>query len=239
MTKIFLNSKFLRDFALVLFASFILSVTVLSVANSQVMPGSTIFISAISKPNSKGSSTSQISLEIQESRLCEALNDLSQKSGIKFNCPDRLRDHILFPRVLEESNWVALIRVLLEDYNIIEIWNKKGKMTQVYLLGDRELNTTSSPGTRVKKARNRNDNKSVTESIKQEGVPGSGLTKGQLFVLLQTSTYRPMPSHMFKSPDFREVLSFAGIESPQDWLDLKKSKLVKQQVQKLLNLKKN
>lgn len=235
-----LNNKLLREFALVFFASLILNVTCLSVAHSQVMPGVASFISAVSQPNAKGSSTSQILLEIPKGNLCETLSDLNEKSGIEFKCPDRLQDHVLLPRVLKESNWVSLIRVLLEDYNVIEIWNQKGEMTQVYLVGNKEwsapiIQTTQSTG--VVKTRSVKDNKTVAESI-EDGTPGSNLSKSQLFVLLQTSTYRPMPSHLFNSAEFQEVLSFAQIETPQDWLDLKKSKIVKEQVQKLLKLKK-
>ncbi len=237
----FLNSKLLRKFTVGFLASMVLNAVCLAVAHSQVTPSATFFVSAVSQPHSKGSSTSQILLDIPQGNLCETLSDLSRKSGIEFKCPDRLQDHILFPRILEESNWVSLIRVLLEDYNIIEIWNQNGEMTQVYLVGDKGWHTTNSGVTEVKKAQGRKDNTSVAESITEsnkEDMPGSSLTKAQLFALLQTSTYRPMPSHIFDSPEFQGLLSYAGIESPRDWLELQKSKRVKQQVQRLIKLKK-
>jgi hypothetical protein len=203
-------------------------------AHSQVMPGVAFFVSAVAQPNPMDSSTSPILLEIPEIYLCEMLNDLSQKSGIEFNCPDRLQSHIVLPKVIEESNWVSLIRVLLDDYNVIEIWNQNDEMTKVYLVGSKELGATVSQDPGVITIQTEMDNVSAVE-----GMPGGNLTKSQLFVLLKTSTYRPMPSHMFNSADFKEVLSFAGIESPRDWLDLQKSKVVKEQIQKLLKLKKN
>ncbi len=230
----FLNIKLLREFALVFIASLIINATCLSVAHSQPMPGVASFISAVSQPNAKGSSTSQVLLEISKGNLCETLSDLNEKSGIEFKCPDRLQDHVLLPRVLKESNWVSLIRVLLEDYNVIEIWNQKGKMTQVYLVGNKGWSTTS---TQNKESTGEIKTQSENDNIK-ENLVGSNLTKSQLYVLLKTSTYRPVPGYIFDSPKFKEILSFAGIESRKDWLDLKKSQMIKQQVQKLLKLKK-
>lgn len=225
--KILLSNKFLKEFALVFFASLILNVTCLA---------------APVKVNAKGSSNSELLLEISESNLNETLSYLSRESGIEFKYPDHLGNRILFSRVIEESNWISLIRILLEDYNTIEIWNKNEKMTKVYIVGDKIWNKTTPTSTGFKSVPNKKneEEESVVESLTPgDDMPGSNLSESQLFVLLQTSTYRPMPSNIFNSPDFREVLSFSKIESPQDWLDLKKSRTVKQQVQRLLKLKKS
>ncbi len=222
--KVFWRKKILRNFALVFFALLFLNV---------------MCFATPPKANAKGSSNSGLQLDLSESNLCETLGYLSQESGIEFQCPDRLGNRVLFPRVIEESNWVSLTRILLEDYNTIEIWNKNGEMTKVYIVGDKDRNTTTTKSAGFKSTPNKKSKESVVENlIAGDDIPGSNLTESQLFVLLQTSTYRPMPSNIFNSPEFRDVLRFSKIESPQDWLDLKKSRVVKQQVQRLLKLKK-
>jgi len=222
--KILVSNKFLEKFAVVVFASLILNVTCFA---------------APSKANARGNSNSELLFEISESYLCETLSYLSQESGIEFNCPDRFGNRVLYSRVIEESNWVSLTRILLEDYNTIEIWDKNGEMAKVYILGDKGGNKAPPMGTGLKSASSRKKRKRVVESVVPDNMAGSNLSQSQLFVLLQTSTYRPMPGNIFNSSEFSDVLKFAKIETPQDWLDLKKSSAVKQQVQRLLKLKKS
>jgi hypothetical protein len=231
------KNKHLRDVSLILIIIWVLNCVWYSEAHSKWPVNVSNFISASSNSSENRATTSQVYLQLPETSLCDALAQLERKSGIVFKCPERLGDHVIYARTLKGPNWTSVAHELLEGYSIIEFWNNKGGLSKIYLLGSKEqylstpIKTTSKSTSRTtsKFTPSQNNHTWVTP-----GLPGSDLNRSQLFALLKTSTFKPFPQHFFKNPDYQEILDFAGIKTPRDWLVVGKSRTLKKHIQKLL-----
>lgn len=220
----FLNKDFHRMILPLLFAGMIFGF------------GSLLGPSALALPQPPSSSLgnngpgTKLSIRLPEGYLCEALDILEQRSGIRFKCPESVSDHAIYETHLQGPNWETIARDFLQDYNTLVIYNSKGQATQMYLLGggDAEAqNITVSSAPTLSPV-------PVEPAPAVPGVPGSNLNRSQLFALLKTSIFKPFPQHFFNSSDYEEILKFTGIETPEDWMVPEKSTALKKHIQKLL-----
>ena len=229
-----LKSKFidshLRIISIFLIIPLILTLLLFSKVQSQGLTSSTLISAPV--PSSKSAkNTDQILIELPEGYLCEVLDQFERKSGIRFNCPDKLEDHFSYARTLEGPSWESVANLFLEDYNILTMFNDAGEITQFYLLGSKGR-AISNPG--VFTSQSKRNQPVVPEKTAIPGLPGSNLNRSQLFALLKTSTFKPFPQHFFNISDYQEILSFAGIKKPEDWMVVEKSRALKEHIQKLL-----
>ena len=224
-----LKKACLRNTGLIIAWIGILICVGVSKVNSQGTVNGFHFMSATGTPNIHGSVKSQIYLELPESTLCNALTQVEQRSAIHFKCPEHLWDQVLPPTILQGTDWVSAVQELLENYNTLAFYNSAGDLTQVYLLGSRENYPSTSTTISSKRTNEQIHQTSVTSDQ-----PGSNLNRSQLFALLKTSTFKPFPQHFFKNPVYQEILNFADIKTPKDWLLVEKSRTLKTHIQKLL-----
>jgi len=220
----------LRNISIFLIIPWILTLSLFSKAQSQE-PARPLLISAPVSSSKTAKSTDRIIFNLPEGYLCEVLDQLERKSGIRFNCPEKMEDHFTYARTLEGPSWESIANLFLEDYNILTMFNNEGEITQFYLLGSKGP-ALSDPGT-ITSQSSRNP-PAIPGKTATSGLPGSNLNRSQLFALLKTSTFKPFPQHFFNISDYREILNHTGIKTPEDWLVIEKSRALKEHIQKLL-----
>ena len=225
----FISSR-LRNISIFLIIPWMLTLLLFSKVQSQGLTSS-ILISAPVPYSKSTKNTDQILIELPEGYLCEVLDQFEKKSGIRFNCPEKLEDHFTYARTLEGPSWESVANLFLEDYNILTMFNDAGEITQFYLLGSKGR-AISNPG--MFTSQSKRNQPVVPEKTTTSGLPGSNLNRSQLFALLKTSTFKPFPQHFFNISDYQEILNFTGIKTPKDWLIVEKSRALKEHIQKLL-----
>jgi len=225
----FISSR-LRNISIFLIIPWMLTLLLFSKVQSQGLTSS-ILISAPVPSSKSTKNTDQILIELPEGYLCEVLDQFEKKSGIRFNCPEKLEDHFTYARTLEGPSWESVANLFLEDYNILTMFNDAGEITQFYLLGSKGR-AISNPG--MFTSQSKRNQPVLTKKNATPGLPGSNLNRSQLFALLKTSTFKPFPQHFFNISDYQEILNFTGIKTPKDWLIVEKSRALKEHIQKLL-----
>ena len=225
----FISSR-LRNISIFLIIPWMLTLLLFSKVQSQGLTSS-ILISAPVPSSKSTKNTDQILIELPEGYLCEVLDQFEKKSGIRFNCPEKLEDHFTYARTLEGPSWESVANLFLEDYNILTMFNDAGEITQFYLLGSKGR-AISNPG--MFTSQSKHNQPVLTKKNATPGLPGSNLNRSQLFALLKTSTFKPFPQHFFNISDYQEILNFTGIKTPKDWLIVEKSRALKEHIQKLL-----
>jgi len=225
----FISSR-LRNISIFLIIPWMLTLLLFSKVQSQGLTSS-ILISAPVPYSKSTKNTDQILIELPEGYLCEVLDQFEKKSGIRFNCPEKLEDHFTYARTLEGPSWESVANLFLEDYNILTMFNDAGEITQFYLLGSKGR-AISNPG--MFTSQSKRNQPVLTKKNATPGLPGSNLNRSQLFALLKTSTFKPFPQHFFNISDYQEILNFTGIKTPKDWLIVEKSRALKEHIQKLL-----
>ncbi len=158
----------------------------------------------------------EIRVQIQEGPLCQALADLEKKAQGLFKCPKSLDQIKVFSRTIKGSNWQSIVTQLLSDYNTIVLWKNDKELESIYLLG---LSSGSGVGTHVARA-----------SLKDGGL------LADISKLRTQWANAPLSEELFNHPGFQKIFKMAQINSPEDWLDQKKQRRVKQELRKLYKI---
>jgi hypothetical protein len=128
-----LINNHLRNISIFLIIPWTLTLLLFSEAQSQEL-ASPLLISAPVSSNKTAKNTDRIIFELPEGYLCGVLDQFEKKSGIRFNCPEKMEDHFTYARTLEGPSWESVANLFLEDYNILTMFNNAGEITQFYLL---------------------------------------------------------------------------------------------------------
>ena len=229
MLTLTLTFKYFRVISFLFIIPWIFNGFYFSEVHAQGLSGPSLLVTASVPADEKSKITELTFIELPENYLCKALDQLEERSRIQFNCPEKLEDNFIYSRTLEGPNWESVARAFLEDYNTLVIYNEAGEAIQFYIVGSKDQ-AVPTPNLFISRPIS-------TQNVQPQaipGLPGSNLNRSQLFALLKTSTFKPFPQHFFNISDYQEILNFAGIKEPEDWMVVEKSRALKKHIQKLL-----
>lgn len=139
-----------------------------------------------------------IIIRVEGESLGEVLQSIENKTGIQFHIsPSVLDDRITVN--LNAPDWQTAMRLLLETYDRVELWNPRLDLTEVYILPQAD----DSAG------------------------PPPKLNRKQLRKLAKGTLTAPLPPKLFDDPEIRAFLNYYGIHSREDMKDVKKARSVR------------
>ncbi|MFQ5483406.1 MAG: hypothetical protein ACE5ER_11695, partial [Nitrospinaceae bacterium] len=160
-------------------------------------------------------------LQAQGQPLCSVLNRFIRPGGPPLNCPPSLAAVRITAEVQGPDRLSVLHRVL-NEYNLIGIWGDTGHLESIIFVG---LGTARfEPGPEP----------SPAPSPTQTALQKLQLTAVQLDRLRTLSITRPLPDYIWNSEKFQPLFLMAGLESQEDWLDIKNAIKVKKLIGKML-----
>lgn len=163
------------------------------------------------------SSDSGIILTVENSFLADVLQQVANNTNIQFNVGSRLTLHRISVKI-QGPNWNSVVETLLKDFSRVTVWNKKSNsMKEVLLLGKNnwappleEFETTSF--------------KNQTTGRKNRS---QGLSISKLKRLVRIPQGHSIPDNLFADLEIRRYLELKGVQSPEEWKQPKKVRIVR------------
>lgn len=76
-----------------------------------------------------------IKFDLEERPLADVLRWIQKESGIRFEVSEGLLEESIRARFLSPPDWTVAIRMLLRDFNKVELWDDDNHLTRVRILG--------------------------------------------------------------------------------------------------------
>lgn len=165
-----------------------------------------------------------ILLDIENSFLADALQQVANATSIQFNVGSQLTSHRITARI-EGPNWNSVVGTLLKDYSKVTVWNEKSKsIKEILLLGKNNWDPQQ-------------EYEFASFNYPPEGQENqsTGLSIAKLKLLVGVPPGNPIPPYLFADQEIRSYIELKGIRSPEGWKNRGKVRVVLQKVKKDLN----
>lgn len=146
----------------------------------------------------------RIVIEINNTPLQIALDSIQEKSGIAFKVPDDFKNRVLSISV-SETDWLQAAKSVLRDYDIVAMGEPAS--TQIWLIGEK----IKSPSKKMVRSPARKDPLIPRFKLLTRFPPGMAL-----------------PRILFENPEVQAFLMENDIQSPENWKDFRKARLVRE-----------
>ena len=159
------------------------------------------------------SSRTGVRIDVQNLPLEDVLQEISQKTGIRFKVAPSLANQALTAS-FQAPDWKTGIETLLKEISTVTLWRKNSRMSEVILLRNRDGSEVFSS----------QPDDSKEPSINSENMP---LTLEQLKIIAKGPFQSPLPAELLGNPQFSVFLRKHGIETPEDLQKTRKAMKVR------------
>lgn len=175
-----------------------------------------------------------INLIVNDEPLVDVLQRIAEETNISFRVPSDLFSKKISASI-HTSNWENGVNLLLKDMNRLSVWDKNSHLTQVSILSERSSSNFQNEQT-ASRGFSKTNSKSqasldptVASSQNLDQPSESNLKK-----LLHIQPGGTLPGELFNDPNVNQFLNSNGIQSPKDWKEFHKARIVHKAVRKQL-----
>jgi hypothetical protein len=176
----------------------------------------------------------KINIMINNEPLVDVLQRIAEETNISFRVPSDLFSKRISASI-HVSNWDEGVNELLKNMSRLSVWDKNSHLTQVSILSERSSSNiqnekASSRGLPKANSKNRASFGSTEASLQHLDQP----SESNLKKLLHIHPGGTLPGELFNDPDVNQFLKSNGIQSPKDWKEFHKARIVHKAVRKQL-----
>lgn len=155
------------------------------------------------------------SIKVINEPLPNVLQKITKTSGIQFKVSDALMGKKISAKI-QEANWDAVVLKLLDNFNLVEVKDGKGKLITVHVLGMKNQEFVVKATNEAIQPKKRPLNKS--EIV---------LNSDQLRELARGPFRSSIPFHILHDTELRNFLSLQGISSEEEMNNIQKAMRVR------------
>lgn len=176
----------------------------------------------------------KINIMINNEPLVDVLQKIAEETNISFRVPSYLFSKRITASI-QASNWEEGVNELLKDMNRLSVWDKNSHLTQVAILSERNSSNVqnqrpSSMGLSKANLQHQAPFSHTVASSQHLDQP----SESNLKKLLHIHPGGTLPGELFNDPDVNQFLKSNGIQSPKDWKEFHKARIVHKAVRKQL-----
>lgn len=186
------------------------------------------------KNDSEADASLKVNLMINNEPLLDVLQRIAEETNISFRVPSDLFSKRISANI-HVSNWGEGVNELLKDMNRLSVWDKNSNLTQVIILGRKS--STNAPGretSSISASKANFQHRAPTALTVASAQLREKPSESNLRKLLHLQPGTPLPEELFNTPDVNQFLKANGIQSPNDWKEFHKARVVHKSIRREL-----